>query len=93
MVAGLTQAFASIASKLKSYTTSFSTALPQISSLGSASYATQFDAKTWSGEMVASAANVDANGEPALTESWRLRPSWMPRPPAPAGTPTAASPP
>ncbi len=72
MVAGLTKAFAAIASKLTAFTTSFSTALPQISSIGSASYATQFDAKSWSGEMVASAAAIDANGDPLLTESWRL---------------------
>ena len=30
--------------ELDNFTTSFSTALPQISSIGSASYATQFDA-------------------------------------------------
>jgi len=71
MVAGLTKAFASIASKLKATTTSFSTALPQISSTGTASYAAQFDAKTWSGEMVASKLTVTGD-TPSLTEVWRF---------------------
>jgi type IV pilus assembly protein PilY1 len=73
MVLGLTKAFASIASKLKSYTTSFSTSLPQVATSGVASYATQFDAKVWSGEMVASSSTLDEQtGAPALVESWRF---------------------
>lgn len=73
MVLGLTKAFASIASKLKSYTTSFSTSLPQVATSGVASYATQFDAKAWSGEMVASTSTLDEQtGAPALIESWRF---------------------
>lgn len=73
MVLGLTKAFASIASKLKSYTTSFSTSLPQVATSGVASYATQFDAKAWSGEMVASTSTLDEQtGAPALVESWRF---------------------
>jgi type IV pilus assembly protein PilY1 len=73
MVAGLSKTFASIASKLKSYTTSFSTALPQVAASGVGSYATQFDAKLWSGELVASATTFDGNtGEPALTEAWKF---------------------
>lgn len=73
MVAGLASAFASIASKLKSYTTSFSTSLPQVATSGVASYATQFDAKVWAGEMVASTSTLDEQtGAPALVESWRF---------------------
>jgi type IV pilus assembly protein PilY1 len=71
VVAGLTKAFASIASKLKATTTSFSTSLPQITSTGTASFATQFDAKTWSGELVASKLTV-TSGAPSLTEAWRF---------------------
>ena len=71
VVAGLTKAFASIASKLKATTTSFSTSLPQITSTGTASFATQFDAKTWSGEMVASKLAI-TGGAPTLTEAWRF---------------------
>ena len=71
MVAGLTKAFASIASKLKATTTSFSTSLPQIATAGTASFATQFDAKAWTGEMVGSELTVTA-GVPQLTENWRF---------------------
>ena len=71
VVAGLTKAFASIASKLKATTTSFSTSLPQITSTGTASFATQFDAKTWSGELVASKLAI-TSGAPTLTEAWRF---------------------
>ena len=73
MVAGLSKTFASIASKLKSYTTSFSTALPQVAAAGVGSYATQFDAKLWSGELIASTTSFDAiTGEPSLTEAWKF---------------------
>ena len=73
MVAGLTKSFASIASKLKSFTTSFSTSLPQVAAAGVASYATQFDAKLWTGELVASKAEFDAStNQPSLTETWRF---------------------
>ena len=73
MVLGLSKAFASIASKLKAYTTSFSTSLPQVSSSGVASYASQFDAKTWSGELTASDATFDLeSGAMAMVESWRF---------------------
>jgi type IV pilus assembly protein PilY1 len=71
VVAGLTKAFASIASKLKATTTSFSTSLPQITSTGTASFATQFDAKTWSGELVASKLTI-TGGAPTLTKSWQF---------------------
>ncbi len=71
VVAGLTKAFASIASKLKATTTSFSTALPQITSSGTASFAALFDAKTWSGELVASKLTM-SGGAPTLTEVWRF---------------------
>ena len=73
MVAGLTKAFASIASKITAYTTSFSTSLPQVSSIGVASYSTQFDAKTWTGELTASSSDLDATtGAPTLTETWKF---------------------
>ncbi|MGM9483691.1 PilC/PilY family type IV pilus protein [Roseateles sp. NT4] len=71
MVDGLTKTFSSIASQLSAYSTSFSTALPQVSALGVASYSTKFDAKTWTGELEASLTTFDANtGEPSLTSQW-----------------------
>ena len=73
VVSGLTQAFASIASRLKAFTTSFATALPQVATTGVASFATQFDSRSWSGELSASSTALDeATGTPTLTEAWRF---------------------
>ncbi|HZF81491.1 MAG TPA: PilC/PilY family type IV pilus protein, partial [Rubrivivax sp.] len=73
VVTGLTKAFQSIASKLKAYTTSFQTALPQISAAGTGSYSTQFDSKNWTGEVIGSLATVDpASAGPSLSEAWRF---------------------
>lgn len=71
MVNGLNAAFSSIASKLSAYSTSFVTSVPQISSNGTSTYATKFDAKTWTGDVVASLATVDVEtGKPILQERW-----------------------
>ncbi|MCX2861375.1 PilC/PilY family type IV pilus protein [Paucibacter sp. PLA-PC-4] len=73
MVDGLTKAFASIASKLKANTTTLQTAMPQVTTSGSASFAALFDATTWSGELVASKSTFDeTSGAPVQTESWRF---------------------
>lgn len=73
MVDGLTKTFASIASKLNAFSTSFSTALPQVSALGVAVYATKFDAKDWTGELVASSTKFDADtGKPAQEMKWEF---------------------
>lgn len=71
VINGLTTAFASIASKVRAYSTSFSTSLPQVSVTGTAAYSTQYDAKSWTGELLASSAAFDATtGIPALTPAW-----------------------
>jgi type IV pilus assembly protein PilY1 len=71
LISGLTQAFASIASKITAYSTSFSTALPQVSVTGTAAFSTKYDAKSWTGELLASSAAFDATtGVPALTPAW-----------------------
>lgn len=70
--AGLTAAFADIAAKIKSFTTSFSTSLPQVAVTGNASFSSQFDASNWTGEIKASELNFDANGVPSLVEKWSL---------------------
>lgn len=73
MVAGLTKSFSSIASQLAAYSTSFSTASPQFSTLGLASYATKYDSKTWTGDLEASLATIDAaTGKPELAKRWAL---------------------
>ena len=71
MVSGLVRAFSSIAANLRAYTTSFSTALPQVASSGVASYSTRFDSSNWTGELTASQATFDATtGAPTLTPTW-----------------------
>lgn len=73
VISGLTAAFADIASQLKAFTTSFSTALPQVATSGNASYSTQFSAKDWTGEMTASALTFDSStGAPSLATKWTL---------------------
>ncbi|MBW8846070.1 MAG: pilus assembly protein [Burkholderiales bacterium] len=71
MVNGLNKAFSSIASQLSAYSTSFSTALPQVSALGVAAYSTKYDAKSWTGELIASNASFDVQtGLPTLRPQW-----------------------
>lgn len=73
MKTGLEAAFADIASKIKSYTTSFSTALPQVSSSGNKSYSSQYDASTWIGEIVANSLSFDpTTGDTTTVEKWRF---------------------
>lgn len=73
MVAGLTKAFASIASALKAYTTSFSTSLPQVALSGNGSYAAMFDSSNWTGEIVASSLSFDpTTGNPTQQTQWSL---------------------
>ncbi len=69
-LAGLTSAFADIAAKIKSYTTSFSTSLPQIAVAGNSSFSSQFDAAEWKGEVKASELSFDASGVPQTSEKW-----------------------
>lgn len=73
MVQGLTAAFSSISSQLKAFSTSFSTALPQVSALGVASYSARYDAQNWTGELMASQTTFDAaTGDPSLDTRWSL---------------------
>ena len=71
MKAGLEAAFADIASKIKAYTTSFSTSLPQVALSGNKSYSSLYDASNWTGEIIASDLSFDATtGDPVLTQQW-----------------------
>lgn len=70
MIAGLTQAFASIASAIKAYTTSFSLSTAQVSSSGAASYASQYDSNGWTGVVTASQITFAADGTPTSTPKW-----------------------
>ncbi len=74
MISGLRSAFASIASDLRAYTTSFTTALPRVAFDGVASYATTYDASGWTGDLIASTATFDAGtGDPTIVDAWSLR--------------------
>lgn len=73
MVSGLSKAFASIASRMKAFSTSLALADPVISSTGTANYAAQFDASSWSGEIVASSLAFDPNSNGgSSTDVWRF---------------------
>jgi type IV pilus assembly protein PilY1 len=69
--AGLDAAFAKIADAIGAYTTSFSTALPQVASSGNNSYSSQYDARNWTGELTASNLSFDATAATAtVVQQW-----------------------
>jgi type IV pilus assembly protein PilY1 len=71
MVAGLTRAFANIAAQLQAFTTSFSTALPQVALAGVGSFSSKYDSGTWTGEIVANTTTFDPNtGAPSQVAVW-----------------------
>jgi type IV pilus assembly protein PilY1 len=70
MVSGLKRAFSDIAGQLRVFTTSFSTALPQVASTGNASYSAQYDSASWTAEISGNKANFNSSGEPELTPVW-----------------------
>lgn len=70
MVNGLRRAFTKLMSDLQLYSTSFSTALPQLAVTGSASYAGKYDASNWTGEVEANALSFDANNNPIQVVQW-----------------------
>lgn len=70
MISGLSQAFASIANAIKAFTTSFSLSTAQISSSGSASFASQYDSKNWTGVITASQITFAADGTPSVSMKW-----------------------
>lgn len=70
MVSGLTRAFKDIANAIKAFTTSFSLSSVQASSLGTASYASQYDSNGWTGTISASRITFDSEGVPTSTAVW-----------------------
>jgi len=89
MVDGLTRAFASIANAIKSFTTSFSISSAQVSSVGTASYASQYDSNGWTGVLTASQLKFPKDSDPTLTEAGAPRRRWNSNLPVPGGTPHA----
>ena len=73
VIAGLDAAFTKIADSISAYTTSFSTALPQVTNSGNSSFSTQYDAKTWTGELTASSLAFDTTtSATTLVEKWKF---------------------
>jgi len=70
MVEGLSNAFRRIANSIQAYTTSFSLSSAQVSSLGAASYAAQYDSKDWTGRISANRITFDSDGNPTSTQVW-----------------------
>lgn len=70
MVAGLKQAFERISNEISAYTTSFSLSSAQVSSTGVASYAAQYDSKSWTGLLSANQITFDVSGNPTSTLKW-----------------------
>ncbi|CAN5790909.1 N/A [soil metagenome] len=70
MVAGLTQAFASIAADMTAFTTALSLSQPQLTTTNNANYSTQFDASNWTGELTASQLAFDTDNVATQTQSW-----------------------
>jgi type IV pilus assembly protein PilY1 len=66
MVSGLSSAFQKIAATVDAFTTSFSTALPQVSNAGNASFSAKYDPSTWTGELTASELTFDTSGNPTV---------------------------
>ena len=73
VVKGLTAAFADIASKISAFSSAIGTSQPQVSTTGNASYAANYYAERWSGDVIASELSfTDGNGDPELSEKWRF---------------------
>jgi type IV pilus assembly protein PilY1 len=70
MVSGLRAAFTDIANAIKAYTTSFSLSTAQAASTGSASYASQYDSKGWTGVLTASKLTFASDGTPSAAPVW-----------------------
>jgi type IV pilus assembly protein PilY1 len=71
MVLGLKRAFSSIAGQLRVFTTSFSTALPQVATTGTSSFSSQYDSTTWTAEIIANNTTFDlSTGKPFLSPAW-----------------------
>lgn len=70
MVSGLKAAFIDIANAIQAFTTSFSLSSAQVSSTGSASYASQYDSKGWTGVLTASTISFASDGTPSTATAW-----------------------
>ena len=73
MINGLTRAFADIAKNMQAFTTSFSTALPQVAATDVGSYASKYDSGSWTGEITANTTSFNATtGMPTQVAAWNF---------------------
>jgi type IV pilus assembly protein PilY1 len=71
MVNGLRNAFARIAAENAAATsTAFSTTTANTTRTGTGSYATTYNPRGWTGDVIGSELSFDANGDPVLTGRW-----------------------
>lgn len=71
MRSGLTTAFANIsAAAAAANSTAFSSPSPNVTSVGSVSYAATYDPTSWTGNVTASTVSFAADGTPTLTPAW-----------------------
>ncbi|WP_313298259.1 PilC/PilY family type IV pilus protein [Diaphorobacter sp.] len=75
LISGLTRAFENIVGDIKAYTTTFSLATKHIAGDSEASYAAQYDASNWSGQITASTVSINSAGDPSLATA----PTWNTR--------------
>jgi type IV pilus assembly protein PilY1 len=73
MIDGLTSAFAQISNEIDSFTTSFSTSLPQLVTSGNMSFSSQFDSRDWTSELIAKELSFDLGNNEVRppTERWK----------------------
>ena len=73
MISGLQNAFASIASQISGGTTAFSFTSPRVTTTNNRSYAAQYDAATWSGNVGGGTVSYDLNDNPSITQNWNAQ--------------------
>jgi type IV pilus assembly protein PilY1 len=71
VIDGLRRAFERINAGFRQFTTSFSTAAPQVTTTGVSSYSARYEPADWSGEVSASTTTFNATtGQPTQTAAW-----------------------
>lgn len=70
MVAGLEQAFRSIANAVDQYGTAFSFSSPELTQTDNASYASRYEVGGWSGYVLGNSLSFDAAGQASTQQRW-----------------------
>lgn len=71
MKSGLEAAFTKIIASINGFTTAFSTTIPQLAQTNNASFSSNYDAASWTGEVTAKTLSFDATtGDPISAKVW-----------------------